>query len=252
MHLAAVLAFYLLGLGWSPPFAGGWAAVNPSAATDSNSPSNQDSGSNSTSQAQAPSTKSPGSAQSANSSTGETPQAAGQAQPTAKRRHHPKKPVDPDCSVSPAPVNPAAGSPTDAAKATAAGSTGTGSSDVSNANGRSNEGPARDGNRSLKPCPPPKKVVRNGGSDEPAIALVDGTSAEQASNERSTEQLRASTEENLKKIESRELTANQREMVNQIKQFMEQSKTAVTSGDAERGHNLAVKARLLSDELVKP
>lgn len=41
-------------------------------------------------------------------------------------------------------------------------------------------------------------------------------------------------------------------MVNQIRQFVEQAKAAVTAGDVERGHNLAVKARLLSDELAKP
>jgi hypothetical protein len=34
--------------------------------------------------------------------------------------------------------------------------------------------------------------------------------------------------------------------------FMDRSKTAVAAGDLERGNNLAMKARLLSDELVKP
>jgi hypothetical protein len=33
---------------------------------------------------------------------------------------------------------------------------------------------------------------------------------------------------------------------------VEQSKAAVAAGDADRGHNLALKARLLSDELGKP
>jgi hypothetical protein len=41
-------------------------------------------------------------------------------------------------------------------------------------------------------------------------------------------------------------------MVNQIKEFMEQSKKAIAAGDVQRGRNLAVKAQLLSDELVKP
>jgi hypothetical protein len=70
--------------------------------------------------------------------------------------------------------------------------------------------------------------------------------------QRSTEELTAATGENLKKVEGRQLNPNQQEMVNQIKQFMEQSKTAVAAGDLERGHNLALKAHLLSDELVKP
>jgi hypothetical protein len=99
------------------------------------------------------------------------------------------------------------------------------------------------------PCPPPKKVVRNGGSDEHAIQLTGGTTAEQ---QRSTDQLNAATDENLKKIEGRQLNANQQDMVSQIKQFREQSKTAAAAGDLDRAHNLAMKAHLLSDELVKP
>ena len=41
-------------------------------------------------------------------------------------------------------------------------------------------------------------------------------------------------------------------MKNQINQFMEQSKTAAVAGDLDRAHNLAMKAHLLSDELLKP
>src|SRR5258708_27272082 len=36
----------------------------------------------------------------------------------------------------------------------------------------------------LPPCPPPKKVVRNGGSDEPSIQLVGGETAEQSAHQR--------------------------------------------------------------------
>lgn len=108
------------------------------------------------------------------------------------------------------------------------------------------------GSTPLKPCPPPKKVIRNGGSEEPTIQLIGGTPAEQSSNQRSTEQLTSATEENLKQIAERQLKPNQQEMVNQVKQFMDQSKTAVVAGDLERGHNLALKAHLLSEELLKP
>jgi hypothetical protein len=102
------------------------------------------------------------------------------------------------------------------------------------------------------PCPPPKKVVRHGGSNEPAVKVTGGTTAEQASNQRSTEQLKLATEENLKKIEGHQLTPSQQEMVSQIKQFMEQSKTAAAAGDLDRAHSLATKAHLLSEELVQP
>jgi hypothetical protein len=68
----------------------------------------------------------------------------------------------------------------------------------------------------------------------------------------STEQLRVATEENLKKVEGHQLSASQQDMKNQINQFMQQSKTAAADGDVDRAHNLSLKARLLSDELVKP
>jgi hypothetical protein len=104
-----------------------------------------------------------------------------------------------------------------------------------------------------KPCPPKKVVVKNGGSDEPPVELKGDTPPAKASNDLlNTEQLHLATEDNLKKIAGRQLTANQEEMMNQIKQFMEQSKAAVADGDLERGHNLAMKARLLSDELLTP
>jgi hypothetical protein len=101
------------------------------------------------------------------------------------------------------------------------------------------------------PCPPQKKIVKDGGMSEPTVQLKSDTqnTSDQVS---TTEQLRVATEDNLKKITGRELSASQQQTVAQIKLFMDQSKTAVAEGDAERGHNLAMKARLLSDELVNP
>jgi hypothetical protein len=99
------------------------------------------------------------------------------------------------------------------------------------------------------PCPPQKKIVKDGGTAEPTVQLKSDTkdAPDQVS---TTEQLRAATEDNLKKIAGNELTADQQEMVNQIKQFVDQSKAAIAEGDLERGHNLAMKAKLLSDELA--
>jgi hypothetical protein len=104
-----------------------------------------------------------------------------------------------------------------------------------------------------KPCPPAKVVVKNGGSDEPVVTLKGKTSEEQASYQRyTTEQLTAATEENLKKIAGRNLNESQQAMAGQIKQFMDQAKSAVADGDLNRARTLAMKAKLLSDELVKP
>lgn len=62
----------------------------------------------------------------------------------------------------------------------------------------------------------------------------------------------ALTEENLGKLASQPPSVSQQELVNEIRQFMEQSKSAIAGGDPDRGHNLAIKAHLLSEELVKP
>jgi hypothetical protein len=244
MNLAAIIALYLLGLGWSPPLVRSFArhaSQQPAGATDSNSAATQ--GSSSPSQPQTPtdSTKpaAPTSEKKLNS--------AGQAKPPAQRRRYHKNTVYPDCTISPPPLNPLAGNPAGPATSTSSVSPGAASTNAGGSTTGSGKSRAP-----LKPCPPPKKVVRNGGSNEPTIQLMGGTPAEQASRQRSTDELSAATEENLKKIADRELSPTQRDMLNQIKQFMQESKTAVASGDAERGHDLAMKARLLSDELVKP
>jgi hypothetical protein len=94
-------------------------------------------------------------------------------------------------------------------------------------------------------------VVRNGGADEPPIQLT-GTDPAKPSSQGATAQLLAKTDENLWKLSGRQLDADQQQTLNQIREFIEQSKQATAAGDLERGQNLASKARLLSDELVKP
>jgi hypothetical protein len=253
MTLAAILAVCFLSSGWLQPgvreFPTQPANQEPPAATASNSSTLQSPDSASTAQPQAPSTQTPDSAQPLPSSTGQTQNSTGQAKPSPKTQRHHKKASTPNCSPAPTALNPPVGDPAGSTNSTGAGSTGTGSTNSAS----TNPGSTNSGSAALKPCPPPKKVVRNGGSDEPTVQLTGGTPAEQASHQRSTtEQITAATEENLKKVAGRELSPSQQEIVNQIHQFMEQSKKAVAAGDLERGHNLAIKAHLLSDELVKP
>jgi len=215
MILATILAAYFLSLGWITPSLGEFAAVP--APRDTQNPSAQKS---------EPQPPAPGQPQNS----------TGQAKPPAKP-HRRKKAAVPDCSNSPSALNPA--------PATAGGNTNPGASTSS---ASTDSGPP-----SSKPCPPPKKVIRNGGSDEPTVQLTGGATAQQASIERSTtDQLNAASEENLKKLTGRQLTPTQQDMVTQIQEFMEQSKKAVAEGDLDRGHNLALKAHVLSDELVKP
>ena len=99
---------------------------------------------------------------------------------------------------------------------------------------------------------PKKKVVRNGSTNDPTVQLSPGLSQQQASSQRqNTDRLLASTDANLKKLADRQLTASQKDTADQIRQYAQQAKAAVAAGDLERGHNLAVKAHLLSEELVK-
>jgi len=99
---------------------------------------------------------------------------------------------------------------------------------------------------------PPKVVVKNGGTADPAEKISPSVSQQQASSQRQNSgQLLAGTGANLKKISGRQLTTGQQDMVKQIQQYMEQAKAAGDAGDLEREHNLALKANLLSAELVK-
>lgn len=99
---------------------------------------------------------------------------------------------------------------------------------------------------------PEKKVVRNGGTADPAVQLAPGMSAEQASSQRqNTTQLLAATDANLKRISSRSMSPSQQDSVSQIRKYMEQAKAAEQAGDVQRAQNLASKALLLSDDLAK-
>ena len=145
---------------------------------------------------------------------------------TASRPHHKKKVLPANCDTAPAVAGPAASSSAPAPKDAAA---------------------TRPTN-----CPPPKVVVRQGGTSEPSIQVAGGAPGDQTSHQRDADQLLTTTETNLKKIADRQLLPAQQDMVNQIHQFMDQSKTSAQSGDLDRARTLAWKAEVLSEELVKP
>lgn len=232
MNLAAILGFFcvmLLPLHAATPEASGLFAEAQSESQTQNQ--------NTAPETQRPAAPDPGSSQGTSpASPSSPPSIANPKQQTAtpktrrKKRVSKKTNATADCAGAPAPLAP-------------------------DANAQQMDAPpagAQSAPGAPTPCPPPKKVVRNGSSAEPAIQLVGGTTDQQAANERSTEQLTTATEDNLKKIAGRRLSASEQESVEQIKEYMEQSKQAVAAGDAERAHNLAQKARLLSDQLVKP
>lgn len=95
------------------------------------------------------------------------------------------------------------------------------------------------------------KLIIQEGSAPNSQAQAGGALEDSSSqNKQTTEQLLKDTETNLNKI-NRPLSPDEQAMVAQIKEYMKQSREATNSSDAVRARNLALKARLLSDELVK-
>jgi len=168
-----------------------------------------------TSQPTAPPAQNPAtpSAQPSAASPAKTP--AGQTHPPVRRSHHQIRVLRPGCASAPGATPGAATASTN--------------------------------------CPPSKVIVRHGSTPEPSVDLAGGTSGGQTSHQRDTaNQMLETTQSNLKKIAGRQLSSNQQDMANQIRQFMDQSKAAVDAGDLDRARTLAWKAQLLSEELVKP
>lgn len=250
MNLAAVLGFCVFSVGWLPHPASEFVhreqpalLVIPSllrhqAGTSPGAPSSSGS--------QAPAAEPAGS-----------PKAPAQTHPaitankSTKSRKHPKKAIYSDCSNAPTALNPAPGS----ANGTSAENVGQSKSNSAApvaAKSDSGTGAKQTASPKARPCAPRRKVVRNGGADEPRIELEGGTPAQQASSARSAEEINSATEENLNKLQGRQLDSNQMQTMSQIRQFMEESRKAVAAGDPERAQNLATKARLLSEELLKP
>jgi hypothetical protein len=95
-------------------------------------------------------------------------------------------------------------------------------------------------------------VVRNGGTGDAPEQLSPSLSEQQATSQRQTiDLLLDDTAANLKKLSGRPTSSSQDDMMGQVRQYVQQAKAAAHAGDIERAHNLAVKAHLLSEELVK-
>lgn len=99
----------------------------------------------------------------------------------------------------------------------------------------------------------PKKIIPAEPAPTPAQTgqISRGpTPADGGNSQASTDQLLQGAEANLNGI-TRTLSKDEEAMRAQIREFIKQSRTATTENDPARAHTLAVKARLLSDELVK-
>jgi hypothetical protein len=92
--------------------------------------------------------------------------------------------------------------------------------------------------------------VPAGGESSSSGQISAAGNDDQTRSRQTIEQLLQSTDANLRSI-SRTLSSDERAMVEQIRTYMAQARTASTDGDLTRANNLALKAHLLSDELVK-
>jgi hypothetical protein len=65
-----------------------------------------------------------------------------------------------------------------------------------------------------------------------------------------TSELIQQTEDNLRLL-TRQLSTDEQNQVEQIRNFLDQARSATSDNDLVRAHNLALKAHLLSDELLR-
>src|SRR5579864_4079126 len=156
---------------------------------------------------------------------------------TAKRKHHKKKAKLSNCGVRPTPpvetgANPQGATPGDPAAGTASG----------RAPGQNSTAP------DPKDCPPPKRIVRHGGTSEPSIQLAGAPTDNQASRQVDVvNQLLGVTENNLKKVAGKQLNSTQQDTLSQARTFLQQSRSAIADGDLDRARTLAWKAETLSE-----
>ncbi len=91
---------------------------------------------------------------------------------------------------------------------------------------------------------PPTEAVMD------AAIAAEVTSQQLIQQKQTTNELLDATEKNLKGL-NRGLSHDEEIMVAQIKSYVAQSRSATKDGDFERAYNLAMKAHLLVDALVK-
>lgn len=100
-----------------------------------------------------------------------------------------------------------------------------------------------------KNIPPPKVIIQEGGANSTTSQVSSGQK-ENTANQPTTEQLLKNAEDNLRNLK-RDLSDSEKSTKNQILDYITQSRKATEDADPVRAHTLALKARLLSDELVK-
>jgi outer membrane biosynthesis protein TonB len=97
---------------------------------------------------------------------------------------------------------------------------------------------------------PPKITIEANAQETGGAISATGPHSDDVHDKLSTDELLRTTDDNLKSIK-RQLTLDEQAQVVQIRNFMAQSRAATTDSDLVRARNLALKAHLLSDELIR-
>jgi hypothetical protein len=114
---------------------------------------------------------------------------------------------------------------------------------TSGSNGNANSAVSRS-------TPPPRITTPSNLPDTSGAISPTMAHSDEVHHRLTTAQLIQSTEDNLKNL-VRGLSDDDKAVVEQIKNYLAQSRTATSENDLVRAHNLALKAHLLSDELVR-
>lgn len=99
-------------------------------------------------------------------------------------------------------------------------------------------------------APPPRVSISEGVAANPNPISSTMPHDQATDSRRTTQQLLDATDANLRDLR-RALSADEKSIVEQIRAYQQQARAADQQGDVVRAHNLALKAHLLSDELVK-
>jgi hypothetical protein len=144
-------------------------------------------------------------------------------------------------------VSSSVGQPQSAVSAPAAGAktkTKTGSSNKKN---KSKQALTKNPN-----APPPKRVVPDGGSSATQMNFEPAETGDRAARDRNeTDHLLGAADLNLQQLSFRQLSPADREMMKQIRSYMDQAKGAMAEGDYDLGKNLASKANQLSADMLR-
>jgi hypothetical protein len=94
------------------------------------------------------------------------------------------------------------------------------------------------------------RVTINSGGDSDSSISAGLPHTDETHHRETTSELIQQTEDNLRML-TRQLSLDEQNQVEQVRNFLDQARSAIADNDLVRAHNLALKAHLLSDELIR-